>query len=59
MSTGFIFTSPDGAKIAAAALVDRDHGPIVWLQADGYIPLDRLDEFIDALRTIKPGESNG
>jgi hypothetical protein len=54
-----------GRDTASAELVnDTDHGPVIWLQtnADGcYIPVDRLDEFIDGLKKVaasQPQASN-
>jgi hypothetical protein len=59
MPVGFSFSCPDRSVITGEALVDPKHGPVIWLQGDGYIRADRLEEFIKALRAIQPGESDG
>jgi hypothetical protein len=59
MNRSFKYTCPDGAAITGEALTDAYEGAVIWLQADGYIPLDRLEEFIEALRAIRGGASDG
>lgn len=59
MSRSFKYTCPDDSAITGDALTDAYDGPVIWLQADGHIPLDRLEEFIEALRAIKAGASGG
>ncbi|MET9467392.1 hypothetical protein ABZY44_21815 [Streptomyces sp. NPDC006544] len=59
MSRSFKYTCPNGSVITGDALTDAYDGPVIWLQADGHIPLNRLEEFIEALRVIKAGISDG
>jgi len=59
MTRSFKYTCPDGSAITGEALMDPQHGPVIWLQADGYIKADRLEEFIKALRAIQGGASDG
>lgn len=43
----------NGRVAATAELVhDAAQGPAVWVQSDCYIPVARLDEFIDGLRAV-------
>jgi hypothetical protein len=58
MPVGFSYSCPDRSVITGEALTDPKHGPVIWLQADGYIKADRLEEFIKALRAIKDGASD-
>lgn len=59
MNRSFKFTCPDGSVITGDALTDPYDGPVIWLQADGHIKVDRLEEFIEALRAIRGGASDG
>ena len=53
MNKTFQFVDADQDTAGAELIDDKDQGPVIWLQttANGcYIPVDRLDEFIEGLK---------
>ena len=58
MSDLYKFTDADGDGAVAEPIVDKEQGPVVWLQAFSYagtgcyIPVDRLPEFIKGLQDM-------
>jgi hypothetical protein len=55
MKKTYQFIDADQDVAGAELIEDEKQGPVLWLQTSPsgcYIPVDRLDEFIEGLKTV-------